>query len=359
MTIASLYARRNELNSQIEAMAGKKGVGSLRQELEAIKTRLASLDMRRHQMKMNVNGQNAVGRSSRHIEDTRRTLERLAICEIRRGGYDELVFRAGNDRRSYWNSWDSKREESLSKLHPTHPNALPFAAWNQAWRTLNAAIDDGVIPEKDAAFDKKGRGTATNHDMYSYSHDGTLILVQVRHAEVSKYGTNVKIQYYVTDGDDCIEIVKGKGNIKRAAQTDPSPDSPLRFLRSQLKAEWQVKLSENPVRLTAPKATEYEVYKILHNDNGTLKSVYNGEVYTVGKSKVQKARDEHGGGYYAFLSQDTALKVFADGKAFNSDWTEGKTFVLCKGKAFGKPVVYSNGKRSFSRLVITEVLQSI
>lgn len=351
MTIASLYTRRNELNSQIEAMAGKKNIDSLRQELEAIKTRLASLDMRRHQMKMNINSQNAVGRSAYHVEKTRNALSELSTCYITRAGYDELVF--SNE------DYHKRTLDQYAKRYPTHPNARPFAAWCQAWRTLQAAIDDGVIPEKDAAFDRKGRGTATNHDIYSYSHDGTLILVQVRHAEVRKYGTNVKIQYFVTDGDDCIEIVKGKNNIKRAAQTDPSPDSPLRFLRSQLKAEWQVKLSENPVKLTAPKATEYEVYKILHNDNGTLKSVYSGEVYTVGKSKVQKACDEHGGGYYAFLSQDTALKVFADGKAFNSDWTEGKTFVLCKGKAFGKPVVYSNGKRSFSRLVISEVLQSI
>lgn len=353
MTIASLYTRRTELKSQIESMAGRKGVGQLRAELESINERLAQLDARRQEMKRNVNSQNAVGRSKSHIQAQRQSFDDLKACRIVRGFYNELTFSAPRD------VWNGRLAELLSKQHPTHPNALPFAAWNQAHRTLQAAIDDGVIPEQDAEFDKKGRGTATNHDMYGYSQDGALILVQVRQGVVSKYGTNVKIQYFVTDGDDCIEIVKGKANIKKAAQSDPSPDSPLRFLRSQLKAEWQVKLSENPVKFTAPKATEYEVYKILHNDNGTLRSVYSGEVYTLNKSKVQKACDDHNGGYYAFLSRETALKVFADGKAFNSDWTEGKSFVLCHGKAFGKPVVYSNGKRSFSRLVITEVLESI
>lgn len=347
----SLYNRRNELKSQIESMTGKKGVGQLRSELEAINTRLAQLDARRQQMKDNVNSKNFKP-GYRNPDYTRRGLDDLAKATIKRGYYDELLF-------SCPGAYQAHAIEGYATSYPTHPNARPFAAWNQAKRTLRAAIEDGVIDGPDSEFDKKGRGTATNHDLYSYSHDGTLILVQVRHATVSKYGTSVKIQYFVTDGDDSIEIVKGKSNIKKAAQADPSPDSPLRFLRSQVKAEWRNKIDEKPVKLQGPKAAEYTIYKILHDDNGTLRSVYSGEEYVLGKSKVQKAYDHHGGGYYAFLSAEAALQVFRDGNAFNQSLIESKRLVLCKGRGYGRPICYSNGKRAFSRLVVDEIVSAI
>lgn len=350
--IQSLYNRRNELKSLIESMAGRKGVGQLRTELEGINARLAQLDARRNQMKANVNSQN-VKPGYRNPDYTRLNLARLEQAIIKRGSYDELIF-------SHPDSYTcSSVVEGYATSYPTHPNARPFAAWLQAKRTLAGAIKDGVIEDTDADFDKKGRGTATNHDLYSYSHDGTLILVQVRHATVSKYGTNVKIQYFVTDGDDAIEIEKGKANIKKAAKADPSPDSPLRFLRNQLKAEWRNKIDEKPVKLQAPKAAEYTIYKILHDDNGVLRSVYNGEEYTIGKNKIQKACDDHNGGYYAFLSAETAVQVLKAGNAFASILIAGKRLVLCKGRAYGQPVVYSNGKRAFSRLVVDEIVSIV
>lgn len=354
----SLYNRRNELKSQIESMTGKKGVGQLRSELEAINTRLAQLDARRQQMKDNINSKNASGRTEGSVKDTRKRLNELKNAKVERFSYDELGF-SWRDEYNQRSGYYAHFLQSTMGRHPTHPNARPFAAWNQAKRTLRAAIEDGVIDGPDAEFDKEGRGTATNHDLYSYSHDGTLILVQVRHATVSKYGTNVKIQYFVTDGDDAIEIVKGKGNIKKAAQADPSPDSPLRFLRSQLKAEWRNKIDEKPVKLQGPKAAEYTIYKILHDDNGTLRSVYSGEEYAFGKSKVQKAQDGHGDGYYAFLSAEVALQVFRDGNAFNQSLIESKRLVLCKGRGYGRPICYSNGKRAFSRLVVDEIVSAI
>lgn len=354
MTIASLYERRNELNSQIEAMAGKKGVSTLRQELEALNTRLSALDMRRNQIKRNIHSQDASGRSEYHVNDMRGILNDLTKSSVQRGYYNELLFHCSGNNRHY-----PRMNEAAAARYPTHPNARRFAGWTQANATLRAAIADGVIENVDADFDKKGRGTATNHDLYSYTADGTLILVQVRHAIVSKWGTSVKIQYFVTDGDDAIEITKGKANIKKAAQSDPAPDSPLRFLRPQLKAEWRLKIDETPVKLAAPKATEYTIYKILHDDNGTLRSVYSGEDYTVGKTKTQKATEDHGGGYYAFLSAEQALQVMSSGNAFAQRLIEGKKLVLCKGRAYGRPVMYSNSKCAFSRLVVDEVLSEV
>lgn len=354
MTIQSLYTRKSELESQIKAMTGKKGVVALKTELETVKDTLLSYTLRREAMKRNINSQNAKSRDSFEKQRTEKALQDLSKCSINRGWYDELQFFAKQSE-----VWNARQCELVAKRYSTHPNALPFAAWNRANATLSAALQDGLLPENEADFDRKGRGYAVNRDIYGYSNDGTLILVQIRHATVTKYGTNVKVQYFVTDGDDCIEISKGKANIKKAAQADKSPDSPLRFVRSSLKAEWQAKINEVPVKLKAPKAAQFEIFKILHDDNGTLRSVFNGETYTIGKSKVQKAQEDHEGGYYAFLSKDIAEKVFNDGNAFHSAWTEGKSFVMCKGFGYGRPVVYSNGKHAFSRIVITEIVGEI
>lgn len=351
--IQKLYSRRDELKAEVEKMAGRKGVAAMRTELDTLNARLTELDFRRRQMKANVNRDNATPRQTYQVENTRRQLEILAQASIKRGYYQELAF-ATPDR---W--YPNTLLEHLAAKCPTHPNARPFTAWTRANVTLKAAIADGVIESAHADFDEKHRGTATNHDMYSYSADGTLILVQVRHAEATKYGTNVRVQYFVTDGDDAVEIVKGKANIKKAAQADPSPDSPLRYLRAQLKAEWRAKIDEQPVKLAAPKVAEYTVYKILHKDGDTLKSVYSGEEYRLGVRKQQKAADEHRGGYYAFLSAEKAIEIAETGNVFHADWTSNKTLVLCKGRAYGTPVVYSNGKRSFSRIVIDEVVKPL
>lgn len=354
--IQKLYNRRDELKSEVEKMAGRKGVAALRTELDTLNARLTELDFRRRQMKANVNGNNNVGRRAYHVENTRSKLQALSHASIKRGYYQELVFSTSG---AYQTTYSAQLLEYITTKCPTHPNARPFSAWTRANVTLKAAIADGVIESAHADFDGKHRGTATNHDMYSYSADGTLILVQVRHAEVTKYGTNVRVQYFVTDGDDAVEIVKGKANIKKAAQADPSPDSPLRYLRSQLKAEWRSKIDEQSVKLAAPKVAEYTVYKILHKDGDTLKSVYSGEEYRLGVRKQQKAADEHRGGYYAFLSAEKAIEIAETGNVFHADWTSNKSLVLCKGRAYGTPVVYSNGKRSFSRIVIDEVVKPL
>lgn len=351
MSIASLYTERNELTHEIANQFRQRGVTALRRRLSDLNQRLAQLDYARRRMKVNIDSQNAHGRADWHVEDVRGMLAALKQCDIQRGWHEELTFHCRQLNVFYVNAI-----EEAARQYPTHPNARPFAAWNRANATLRSAIEDGVIERAGAHFDKRGRGGAINHDLYAYSADGTLILVQVRHATVTKYGTSVKIQYFVTDGDDAVEIVKGKANIKKAAQADPAPDSPLRFVRPQLKSEWRNKLDETPVKLPAPRVGVYEVYKILHDDNGTLRSVYSGEEYQIGKTKTQRAQPEHGGGYYAFLSAEKTLEVAQAGNVFGDGMTAGKKLVLCKGRGFGKPVVYSNSKHAFSRIVIDEIV---
>lgn len=351
--IQKLYNRRDELKAEVEKMAGRKGVSALREQLDTLNERLAYLDVRRHQMKANVNKDNGQSRQEYRVENKQKQLEMLAQATVKRGYYQELVF-ATPDR---W--YPAALLEHLAAEAPTHPNALPFAAWTQANATLKTAITGGGIEAVYANFDDKRRGTAVNHDLYSYSADGTLILVQVRHADMTKYGTNVRLQYFVTDGVDAVEVTKGKANVKKAAQADAAPDSPLRYLRPQLKAEWRAKLDEQPVKLAAPKVAEYTVYKILHKDGDTFRSVYNGEEYRLGIRKQEKAADEHQGGYYAFLTAEKALEVSETGKVFKEAWAISKPLVLCKGRAFGTPVVYDNGKRAFSRIVIDEVVKEL
>ena len=84
MTIKSLYTRKTELTSQIALMAGKKGVGALKTELEALNGTLLGYTLRREAMKRNVNSQNAKCRDSFQKQRTEKALQDLSHCSISR-----------------------------------------------------------------------------------------------------------------------------------------------------------------------------------------------------------------------------------------------------------------------------------
>ena len=347
--IQALHDRKSQLTKQISDMAGKKGVSALRAELETVNARLKELAAYRLRLKANINSGNAVVRYDR--ESTRRVLQMLAGCEIKRGTFEELFF---GRVQPYWASGFGQTCELFRAAadHPTHPNAKPFAPWVQANRTVEA----GLIAEHSAEFDRKRYGEAVNVDIYGHNADGTLVLVQVRPADVGKFGTSTKKNYFVTDGSEAVEIIKGKGNIKKAAALDPAPDSPLRYVSPQLKAEWQARIDATPFKFPAPQFAVHEVFKILHDDAGTLRSVYSGEEYKLGQEKKQKVRTEHRGGYYAFPSREAAMATTEAGKTCADHIEDGKRLVLVKGRAFGTPLEYSYEKLAFSRLVIDEIV---
>lgn len=194
-------------------------------------------------------------------------------------------------------------------------------------------------------------------DLYAFSPTigPKLVLVQVRRVYrwARKHYLNVKLRYLVTDGENAIEVPSFY--IKRAARVDPDVDSPLRAVKSKLPEDWQL-LIASELRLPGPPPSKWwVVYKAVMMDNdGTLRSLYLPRIiYKIGKLYSEKARPNHGGGFYAYRSIEETLEfAYKWGRRYGAE-----KIAIVKCMARGGPIEYDGGKLAFSQLRIIEVLK--
>jgi hypothetical protein len=346
------------LKNEIDANHGKRGNAERRTQLEALYAKHSRIIGYSEQVRKNLNSQNLPDpRSEYKIERSRKLIDTSAASEIVRAYYSELTLK---HPPTFDYCYSSEIERCVMTM-TTHPALRKFAAWREANDVLQRAIEFGLLDEAGivdtGSSRRRSRWEAVNHDIYSYTHDGKLIVVQQRESESDGRYTNVKIRYFVTDGERAIEIVNGKKQIiKRAATADAAPDSPLRALRSILPAEWQELIDGTPVKLAGTKRATGTGYKLLEMaEDGTLRSLWSADYqYTLGKTKMQKAREDHRGGLYYYRTPDECKRLAA------GNW--GRTiaqFALVRCEVGGNTIEYDSGKRASTYLRPVEVVETI
>jgi hypothetical protein len=292
-------------------------------------------------MRRNVQGQYRTARSASRVEMTREQITAAAASQIERGAYAELQLTLPAT------TW--YRSIAFPQRFWGHPALAHLQPYWQAWDIVNTCPD---IPASECEFDRKGRGYAVNIDIYGYNVDGSLALVQVRRTEIQKY-RNTTVRYYVTDGATAVEITNGKkALIKKAAQADPRPDSPLRCVRSLLPAAWQARIADEPIKFLsyAPKPwPAWKVYRRTVDDS--LLSMYDDTAWQLGTSRTEKAAENHGGGYYVRTGNpDRIREQFEAGDLVNvpdgrnSEWVA----VLVRCECRGRKIQYDSGKIAVS-----------
>jgi len=346
------------LKNEIEANHGKRGNAERRAQLEALYTKRSQILNYHETAQRNINSENLTGpRSGYQIERQIDIINAAAKCEIVRGYYSELALRKPT---TFDYMYSSEIERCLMSM-TTHPQLSQFAAWRDAHDMLRRAIDFGLLDEAGiedtGSSRRRSRWQAVNHDIYGYTHDGKLIVVQQRESESDGRYTNVKIRYFVTDGETAIEIVNGRKQIiKRAAKSDPAPDSPLRALRDNLPLTWQEMIDETPVKLAGPKIEFFTGYKLLEMvEDGSLRSLWNADYYYIlGRTKRQAARGNHRGGLYYYRTPDEC-KNLIDG-----NWGRTiNTFAVVRCDVGGNTIEYESGKRASTYLRPVEVIETI
>jgi hypothetical protein len=232
------------LESEIEANAGKRGNPQRRAQLETLNKKSYTARFFHSRVQENLASQNLPNpRSSSKPEHTR---ERIA---------------AASKRDVYRDSWGALTcprdvEDLLREVKITHPLLAKFAAWKNANEVKRRAVDFGILDEAGivdtGSSRRRSRWASVNHSIYSYSANGKLAVIQQRECESDGKYTNLKIRYFVTDGENAIELQNGKKqSVKRAAAADAAPDSPLRALRSILPEDWQALVDDKPVKFPA------------------------------------------------------------------------------------------------------------
>ena len=347
-----------ELENEIELNHGKRGNAERRTQLEALYTKRNQIGTYHEHAQRNIHSRDLPDprddyQIKRHLE----LIDTCSKCEIVRGYYSELTLKHAP---TFDYIYSSEIERGLMSM-TTHPQLSKFSAWREAHDVLQRAIEFGLLDEAGiedtGSSRRRSRWEAVNHDIYGYTHDGKLIVAQQRESESDGRYTNVKIRYFVTDGETAVEIHNGRKQIiKRAAKSDEVPDSPLRALRNDLPLTWQELIDETPVKLAGPMIEYSTGYKLLEMvGDGSLRSLWSADYYyTLGRTKREAARGNHRGGLYYYRTPDECKALAAGnwGRTIN-------TFALVRCEVGGNTVEYESGKRASTYLRPVEVIETI
>ena len=110
---------------------------------------------------------------------------------------------------------------------------------------------------------------------------------------------------------------------------------------------------------TLEKITVYKAVEL--RESGDMVSLYDGETpYTIGHTLREKAQEGHNGGFYAYRELNTLKQHIAERKIVSKDRWEGvRRVAILKAEAWGKRVIYDNGKSASTYLKPVEVLEAI
>jgi len=348
------------LKREIEENHGKRGNAERRQKLEALRERMQQIDSYRKTLREKLNSANLPDpRDQSHVKFVRESIDRAATAEVGRGVYAEITVKVTTPSPMY-GEYGTGVVATIKKFL-THPRLKRFAAWRNAWTVIGRAVDFGILDEarfdSDRISSRRSSWESVNHDLYAYSQDGKLVLVQQRECENDGKYTNIKIRYFVTDGERAIELPNGKKQIvKRAAASDPSFDSPLRAVRSMLSEDWQAMIDATPVKFAAFGGTiKYSTgFKLLEQREGKLFSLWSRDYgYKLGRRECDKARDDHCGGlyYYRDAEQARALTTTNWGRSINQ-------FVIVRCDVGGTTIDYGS-KCASTYLRPVEIVETI
>jgi hypothetical protein len=221
---------------------------------------------------------------------------------------------------------------------------------------LAAAVTSGHLPRTYFEIDKRTLETL-NHDVFDVQLDGLstvkAIIVQVRRfsRNLRKGYTRLSKEYVMVtrEGSRLAATKLDSGTCVKRAKTAKA--------LGQLVAHY---CGGPTLRCKTPAVETADGYKILAiAADGTLRSVYDGSQYRLNTWRSQKAKDNHGGGFYFYRTEEEALEGMRCNATFAPALTAGKELALCWVEVSGRTVSYGSGKQAASRLRVIEVLQKL
>lgn len=92
-------------------------------------------------------------------------------------------------------------------------------------------------------------------------------------------------------------------------------------------------------------------YKIVRVVDGEMVSVYDPDTkYAIGKKNIEACREDHNGGYYAFINSEDMIASFQKGNTFPDSATLTGTFAIIEVACGGKRIDYKSGKSAFTHI---------
>jgi hypothetical protein len=151
-------------------------------------------------------------------------------------------------------------------------------------------------------------GDARHHEIYDVSPNGHRALICVREVEGTKYGVRtVSKDYYVLarHGRGVRVIPAKKAVAAKAAKAAKALGGAIEVALGRAK-------------LAVPAAEVRTGYKLLVRTNapGVYQSAWDESEWVIGRSRIERATDDHTGGYYYYADLDEALAAAATNDVF-------------------------------------------
>jgi len=239
----------------------------------------------------------------------------------------------------------------LITSHTTEPEhrALLATAWNLvklAGKKLPASHDT-------LSRDRKGRwdGSALHHELYDINPAATKALLCCREVEGSKYGVKTlsKTYYLIAKCGKGVKVAEAQKAV--AAKAAKSSGQVIGYA---------IEVIEGKSRLKVKGQEHRHGYKALTLDeSGNPVSVWDGSPWPLGKTRTEKATDDHTGGFYYYRSLDEVLSAAHQNNIFG-DASEHQSLVIARVEVSGNEIgPCSTGKRCVTRIKPLEIIASV
>lgn len=217
------------------------------------------------------------------------------------------------------------------------------------------AATAGIIPEAYdmIAFARRGRasGSALHHEIYDLrpGRGKTLdILLCLRYAKGSKYGVQTVQKIY--------KIVSRRRG--KFAVQDASLAIAARAAKSANYLGEAIAILRGEARLRGKSQPKRRGYKFLARTTaGELISAYDGSPWPLGELRIQRATDNHRGGFYYYQSEAEAKAAAAKNDVFGRH-RDHQGLVLAEVEVSGKEYDGGGAKRCVTRMRPLKIIES-
>jgi hypothetical protein len=221
----------------------------------------------------------------------------------------------------------------------THPGLIA------ARELVRKAATSGKIPTAYDTLtrDRKGRwsGNALHHEIYDFNKSAALLCL--RETEGTKYGVKTVSKRYVIvrkHGRGVIVSEAPKAVAAKAAKAKPE------------ELGYAIAVCLGKKKLTS-KAMEKRIgYKLVERTEDGYRSCWDGSPWIIGKTRTEKAEEEHSGGLFYYRTLDDALNAAAINETFGNARKHRRLAVL-EVEASGREIEYSGS--TYTKLCATRI----
>ncbi len=224
---------------------------------------------------------------------------------------------------------------------------------SNAWHLVKKAAKKLPDAHDTLKRDRKGRwdGEALHHELFDITPTGSKVLLCCRQVEGSKYGVKTlsKTYYLLTRHGRGVKVAEANKAV--AAKAAKAAGQVIGYA---------IEVIEGKSRLKVKGQQPRHGYKaITLDESGNPVSVWDGSSWTLGKTRTEKATDDHTGGFYYYRTLDEVLASAHQGDIFGGA-REHHDLVIARVEVSGREIgPCSSGKRCVTRIKPLEIVASV